>query len=618
MRVPSWFWPARHPVVSFLAVTALPAAALFWLSWRSLEQDRLLETQRVQKRLEQAAGLAVTALQQTLAEVERSQGEPLATASEDALVAVFGSDRVDTRPGNRLLYYPVLPSVPEIPVGVFSRGQDLENPGDYAGAVAAFRETARSADARIRAGARLRIARNLKKAGQLELALAEWNELAKAGPVPLDGGLNGIPADLVARRARYALLLELKRPAEAQQEAETLARDLNGGRWRLDRATYLYYVSQIGCEPPEARAAFADAVEWLWSKRKTASSGRETAVIGGRPFTLLWRGPFALAATPRYVEIAWLQPLAPLLKNQGVRLSLGGAASSPGTERTAAATGLPWNVRISSADPEADLRQFAARRRFLLATVGLLGALLCAATYAIARGVNRELAAARLQTEFVSAVSHEFRTPLTSLQQITEAFAEGRVAETERRSFFEAQGRATQRLRRLVESLLDFGRMEAGAKPYRLRPTDAAHLVHDVVGEFQREKGDCSVELTVEEPALGVSADPDALTHAIWNLLDNAVKYSPQCRTVWVKAGRRDGAVAIGVRDQGLGIPQSEQKAIFGKFVRGAAAQSNGIKGAGIGLSMVSHIVAAHRGRVEVESAPGAGSTFTIFLPADG
>jgi signal transduction histidine kinase len=512
----------------------------------------------------------------------------------------------------------VLPAVPEIPLGAFSRGQDLENRGDFAGAVAAFREMAQSGDARIRAGACLRIARNLRKAGQPEQALAEWDELAKAGPVPLDGGLNGIPADLVARRARYALLLELKRPAEAQQEAEALAHDLNGGRWRLDRDAYLHYISEIGRQPPEARAAFADAVEWLWNRRKTAPNGRESAVIDARPFTLLWRGPFALAATPRYVERAWLQPLAPLLKSQGVRLSLDPTAPSSGIERTAAATGLPWNVRISSADPEADLRQLAARRRFLLLAVGLLAALLCAAAYAIARGVNRELAAARLQSEFVSAVSHEFRTPLTSLQQITEAFSEGRVPESQRQGFFEAQGRATERLRRLVESLLDFGRMEAGAKPYRLRPTDAAQLVQDVVGEFQRERGGgCRVELTVEEPALGVSADPDALTHAIWNLLDNAVKYSPQCPTVWVKAGRRDGAVAIGVRDQGLGIPRNERKAIFRKFVRGAAAQSNGIRGAGIGLSMVARIVAAHRGRVDVESAPGAGSTFTILLPAD-
>ena len=614
----SWSWPARHPVISFLAITALPAAALFWLSWRSLEQERLWETQRLQKHLEQAADLAVTSLQQILAEVERSQGEPLAAASEEALAVTFAEGRLATRPGNRLLYYPVLPAVPEIPQGVFSRGQDLENRGDYAGAAAAFRETSQSDSARVRAGALLRMARNLKKAGQPEMAVAGWTELEKAGPLPLDGGLNGVPADLVARRARYALLVDLKRLAEAQQQAEVLASDLNSGRWQLDRATYLHYMSEIDRKPPEARAALADAVEWLWNKRRTTPSGRETAVIRGRPFTMIWRGQYAVAATPGYVAKAWLQPLTPLLKNQGVLLSLDPRSSS-GVQRMAAATGLPWDLRVFIADPEADSRQLASRQRFLLAMVGLLGVLLCAGTYAIARGVNRELAAARLQSDFVSAVSHEFRTPLTSLQQINEALTDGRAPETQRQSFLEAQGRATERLGRLVESLLDFGRMEAGAKLYRLQSTNATELLQQVTGEFQRERGGgCDVELSIEEPALRVSADPDALTHAIWNLLDNAAKYSPQCRTVWVKASRRNGSVAISVRDQGLGIPRNEHKAIFAKFVRGAAAQFNGITGAGIGLSMVAHIVEAHGGRIDVESAPGAGSTFTILLPADG
>jgi two-component system phosphate regulon sensor histidine kinase PhoR len=151
-----------------------------------------------------------------------------------------------------------------------------------------------------------------------------------------------------------------------------------------------------------------------------------------------------------------------------------------------------------------------------------------------------------------------------------------------------------------------------------LQPTNAAQLVRGVVEEFQSEMASsgCRVELTVEAPAPVVEADPDALAHALWNLLDNAVKYSPACRTVWVHVGGRDGEVAIGVRDRGLGIPANEQREVFRKFVRGEAARLYGIKGAGIGLAMVAHIVEAHRGRVVLESTPGEGSTFTILLPA--
>ena len=617
MSVRAWFRPARHLLALSLVVTMLPAAALFWLSWRSLEQDRLLEAQRIRTRSEQAADLIVTALEQRLAALEPRLHDVAPAASDDAVAVVFKEGRIETRPPNRLLYYPAIPSSREVPPNAFRRGEELEfRQRDHARAIAAFRELARSGDPAIRAGAHLGIARNLRKAGLPEPALAEYEQMERCGPVRL----GGLPADLVARRARYALLRELKRPVEARREADALARDLAVGRWLLDRVTYLHFAGEIGFQAPAEAAALAEAVEWLWTRRRETPSGRESVTVEGRPMIALWRGEHALAAGPRYVEQSWLAPLAPLLKNQGVRLSFDGAASPPQAERAASATGLPWTVRVSSADPDADSRQFAARRRFLLAAAGILSVLLCAGSYLIARAVNRELAVARLQSDFVSAVSHEFRTPLTLLRQTTEAFVEGRAGdEAERQSFYQAQARATQRLHRLVESLLDFGRMEAGAKPYRLRPTDAAQLVRGVVEEFQREMAGSglSVELSVDAPP-PVEADPDALTHAVWNLLDNAAKYSPQCRTIWVRVAGQGHEVGIAVRDQGLGIPAHEQKEIFRKFVRGAGSESNGILGAGIGLAMVAHIVEAHRGRVSLESAPGAGSTFTILLPARG
>ena len=101
----------------------------------------------------------------------------------------------------------------------------------------------------------------------------------------------------------------------------------------------------------------------------------------------------------------------------------------------------------------------------------------------------------------------------------------------------------------------------------------------------------------------------------IRNLVDNALKYSPDCPTVWVEWSRERDRVAIRVRDQGIGIPASERKAIFRKFVRGSAAAAADVKGSGVGLAMVRHIVAAHHGEILVASEPGCGSTFTILLP---
>src|SRR5262249_23619605 len=157
------------------------------------------------------------------------------------------------------------------------------------------------------------------------------------------------------------------------------------------------------------------------------------------------------------------------------------------------------------------------------------------------------------------------------------------------------QARAIDRLKRLVESLLDFGRMEAGTKPYRIQEIDAAKLLRSVVDEFQNEATAAGhrVELHLNGDTAAINADSEPPALPLWNLIDNAVKYSPDCRTVWIDLAHHNGRVAISVRDQGLGIPPAEQKEIFRKFVRGAAAKANGIKGTGVGLAMVEHIVRA-------------------------
>jgi signal transduction histidine kinase len=172
-----------------------------------------------------------------------------------------------------------------------------------------------------------------------------------------------------------------------------------------------------------------------------------------------------------------------------------------------------------------------------------------------------------------------------------------------------------------VESLLDFARMEENRKPYELRPMDAARFAEEVVSEFRKEAAPrgFSVDLRVEEgAALPVKADAESLGNALWNLLDNALKYSPGGSSVQVAVGRQADGVSIAVTDHGIGIPARERKEVFRKFVRGADSKRLGIQGTGLGLAMVSHIVSAHGGAVELESEEGAGSTFRIVLPERG
>jgi len=170
-----------------------------------------------------------------------------------------------------------------------------------------------------------------------------------------------------------------------------------------------------------------------------------------------------------------------------------------------------------------------------------------------------------------------------------------------------------------VESLLDFARMEDGRKPYDLKPVNLATLTEQVVAEFRQDAGaeGVTIEFDAQQAATVQSlADAASLTHALWNLLDNAVKYSPDRHAIRVSVERHPTGVAISVRDAGLGVPRREQKDIFGKFVRGQQVGQLGIKGTGLGLAMVDHIARAHGGAVELESEEGVGSTFRLVLPA--
>jgi signal transduction histidine kinase len=258
------------------------------------------------------------------------------------------------------------------------------------------------------------------------------------------------------------------------------------------------------------------------------------------------------------------------------------------------------------------------RRALWLAGVVLMVLLVLAGAYAIHRGISQELKFARLQSDFVAAVSHEFRSPLTTLRTLTELLTHDRIAdESRRKQSYLFLDRESNRLTRLVEDLLDFGRMECRRKQYRIEPRDAFTLVRSAIADFTEEAvaNGFHVEANLGPGPATIRADQEAFRRALRNLLENAVKYSPECRTVWVDGAVKDHQVAISVRDHGMGIDPREQREIFQKFVRGNAAKKAGIKGTGIGLSMVQQIIEALGGQIRLESAVGVGSTFTIVLP---
>jgi signal transduction histidine kinase len=192
----------------------------------------------------------------------------------------------------------------------------------------------------------------------------------------------------------------------------------------------------------------------------------------------------------------------------------------------------------------------------------------------------------------------------------------GQVPSEERRQkYYSVLAGEAHRLQRLVEGLLHFGRMEAGAQEYRMEQVETGELVRRAVEEVEPGGGRIDVS---DSEAARVNGDLEALTAAVRNLLDNALKYSHMDSRVEAGWRRGDGQVFIFVRDQGAGIPAEEQKAVFEKFVRGRRAVADSIKGTGVGLAMVKHIMTAHGGEVRLESKPGQGCTFTLVLPAGG
>jgi signal transduction histidine kinase len=626
---------ARRLIAMLAAVALLPSALLVWFGVRMLEQDRELVAQRDFERRQAAAPAIVASLERALSDTERELigGRTPAGGVRLELTARTAS----VEPRTRAAWLPMAPHLPETPDAPFRAAETVEQRN----LTAAFREyeaLAKSPDAAVRAGALLRLARVARRLDRLDQALAAYRAMVRLDRV----AVLGAPADLQGRRWSIEILQQLGRRDDARRESEAIERDLLAHRWPLDGGTWGLVTSALRditgravVVPDAARlvSEFADALvreradARVFRTRRLLESGqaKALAIVTSSPEKSLG------LILDQSVVASWLGTAVEVTPRTGASVRLFTAAGDmwagpPPARRggpvavTSAESGLPWTVAIDSGDISDLEAAFSGRRTLFAASLALVVATLGVATFLVWRTVRREMEIARLQTDFVAAVSHEFRTPLTSLRHVTDLLEENDALAPERKSqFYRTLGRNTERLHRLVEALLDFSRMETGRRPYELRPTDVSALASQVVEEFRHDVGPEKASVTFQNGGPATArADGQSLSTALWNLLDNAVKYSPERAAIDVAvAERADGKIAVSVTDKGLGIPAEERDAIFGRFVRGADAGRLGIKGTGLGLALVSHIVTAHDGRVELESVVGQGSTFTILLPSE-
>jgi signal transduction histidine kinase len=277
--------------------------------------------------------------------------------------------------------------------------------------------------------------------------------------------------------------------------------------------------------------------------------------------------------------------------------------------------GLTLGIKFQGTSADAIANRWIKQGFIIL---GVLSLLMIGGLVLTYRSVSKEMALARMKSDFVSNVSHELRTPLSLIQLYAETLELGRITTPEKKEeYYRTMRKESERLGKLISNILDFSRIEAGRKEYDLRETDIAELIRNTLDtyRFQIEKNGFEFETSIDSNIPTMRLDREAIARALLNLVNNALKYSAEQKFLKVNLYRANGSVKLEVIDRGIGIERRDQSKIFEKFYRTCDPLVHNTKGSGLGLSLVKHITHAHGGQVEVESTPGKGSKFTLSLP---
>jgi two-component system phosphate regulon sensor histidine kinase PhoR len=237
----------------------------------------------------------------------------------------------------------------------------------------------------------------------------------------------------------------------------------------------------------------------------------------------------------------------------------------------------------------------------------------------IFRNVKKQVELSQLKSDFVSSVSHEIRTPLALITIYIETLEMGRVKDAAKiREYYTIILNETTRLSGIVNRILNFSQIESNKRKYSFAEDDINEIVENAALSFRYsiENKGFSYSFLPGKDLPALSVDREAITDALVNLVDNAMKYSADIKEIAVRTGMSEKYVYVEVEDHGIGISEKNQKYIFDKFYRVTEMNlANKVKGSGLGLAIVKHIVDAHNGRIYVQSKPGTGSLFRLSFP---
>lgn len=633
----TWWWGLG-------LLIAAPALLLALMGLRAVRAERIEREQQVREQQRQLARLADAALTSIWAEMEQSllrTAQPSTLPPQDFVFTVTAPDSV-----------------------VFARdkvwsGESTIVPAravNWSLATQQLIEQAQAAEAQGRGRDAVRLYRRLML---VEPRLRGWAEfcLARSATPNNAQGVLTVLSQLLATRSEEStptglpvalLLCPYLEQLPAQQRAsfagvvrQTLEHLRQGDWWLSEDERHFYdaelrrLLQSVDASPPlanDARLAELTALARIIHRalplrrdgvvRSFEREAQQSFLLFYAPSSQasdVWQGR-ALAAAQMTAVLK--TTLTPLFAGQSFAASL----------RTAQGdilwSNLPENTTVSAIEPLRSIsgweigfsspaqHGWGAQRAWLwYGFILLLVVMLLAGVAMTARVVQRERELSRLQNEFIAAISHEFKSPLTSIRLLMERLTNGRVHDAS--AYHGAINRETVRLERLVNRLLESQQIQAGRKQYQFTPADLGEIAATAVAQLQPQAEAKNIRLeTAIEPALPVlPLDQAALVDALENLLDNAIKYSPAGTRVIVTARATAQGVCIDVRDQGIGIEPNDLPRIFDRFYRGQPGNQHSVKGTGLGLALVKAAVEAHGGSVTVASQPGQGSRFTLQFP---
>lgn len=613
--------PQHHRRLTLLLLLALlaPCLVLIVLSVRMIRQERELAEKR---QAEERSRLAVQIRQELLNRLERIKLEAVSALAAGrayrrpaaALVARLEGDRMvlPWEAGESRQEFRRAVSAGEFAREVGEGEREELREGRWAAAAARYREALRLArNPAQRAYAQLLLARALAKSGSHREAGAHYRELLASDVIDDQG----VPLKLYA-----ASQLSKQRGAEPALAAAVRTL-LEGPVWLAPAAYYL--MRDLAGKAPRAREAVEQRIREAELFQALQSEfpriGSLQATRAGEPVWVLSAGQTCLASVaqplggfPAALVAVRTERIAALAGTGRFRLLTGGSADG----RPLGENFPGLKLAFDPAPPAG----WSPAQAFYLAALLLVLSSASVGAFLLWRDVRRELHLADLRAQFVSSVSHELRTPLTAIRMFAETLRLGRWKDPRtQEEYLDTIVNESERLARLVDNVLNFSRIERGKKVYQLKPASLPEIARAAMRAIQyplNQQG-FHLEAELEEDLPPISGDADALEQAILNLLTNAMKYSGESREIQLSLRRVDGRAEIRVVDRGIGIPPEEQRRIFDRFYRIPTRENELIPGAGLGLTLVEHVVKAHGGEITVESTPGRGSAFSVRLPLE-